>query len=120
MHLWAQRLPGVYDAQNSETQWSGEYFAKWLATPQAGVLGKIPVIIVSRADGGYKDGDSEIPAAHLEEERKEGQAKLLLLSSNSKQVIVYSGHNMNLEAPEEVSNAIREVVSAVRHPGERK
>ncbi|MBV8865648.1 MAG: hypothetical protein JO210_09675, partial [Acidobacteriaceae bacterium] len=114
MHLWAQRLPGVYDAENSETQWSGEYFAKWLATPQARVLGAVPLIVLSRADGGYKDGDSDIPAAQLEKERKEGQAKLVLLSSNGKQVIVHSGHNMNLEAPEDVSNAIREVVSAVR------
>jgi pimeloyl-ACP methyl ester carboxylesterase len=115
MHLWAQRLPGVYDAENSETQWSDEYFARWLATSQAGVLGTIPVIVLSRADGGYRDGDSDIPATQLEKERKEGQAKLALLSSNSKQVIVHSGHNMNLEAPEEVSNAIREVVNAVRH-----
>ena len=120
MHLWAQQLPGVYDAQNSETQWSDEYFAKWLATPQAGVLGTIPVIVLSRADGGYRDGDSDIPAAQLEKERKEGQAKLVLLSSNSKQIIVHSGHNMNLEAPEDVSNAIRKVVSAVRHPGEKQ
>jgi hypothetical protein len=96
-------------------QWSDEYFAKWLATPQAGVLGTIPVIVLSRADGGYRDGDSDIPAAQLEKERKEGQAKLVLLSSNSKQVIVHSGHNVNLEAPEGVSNAIREVVNAVRH-----
>jgi pimeloyl-ACP methyl ester carboxylesterase len=116
MHLWAQRLPGVYDAQNSETQWSDEYFAKWLATPQAGVLGKIPVIVLSRADGGYKDGDADIPAAQLEKERKLGQTQLVLLSSKGRQVIVHSGHNMNLEAPGDVSNAIREVVSAVRHP----
>jgi len=57
---------------------------------------------------------ADIPAAQLEKERKEGQAKLLVLSSNSKQVILHSGHNMNLEAPEDVSNAIREVVGAVR------
>ena len=42
MHLWAQRLPGVYDSENSETQWSGEYFAKWLATPQAESCGRFP------------------------------------------------------------------------------
>jgi pimeloyl-ACP methyl ester carboxylesterase len=116
MHLWAQRLPGVYDAQNSETQWSDEYFAKWLAAPQAGVLGTIPVIVLSRADGGYKDGDADIAAAQLEKERKAGQTQLTLLSANGKQVIVHSGHNMNLESPGDVSNAIREVVSAVRHP----
>ena len=115
MHLWAQGLPGVYDAENSETQWSDEYFAKWLATPQAGVLGAIPSIVLSRVNGGYRDGGSGIPAAQQEKERKEGQAKLVLLSSNSKQVLVHSGHNMHLEAPEDVSNAIREVVRAVRH-----
>lgn len=115
LHLWAQQLPGVYDAENSETQWSDEYFAKWIATPQAGVLGTIPLIVLSRAEGGYRDGDSDIPALQLEKERKEGQAKLALLSSNTKRVIVHSGHNMNLEAPADVSNAIREVVNAVRH-----
>ncbi len=115
MHLWAQQLPGVYDAEKSETQWSEEYFAKWLATPQMDVLGTIPLVVLSRADGGYRDGDSDVSAAQLEQERKEGQAKLVRLSSNGKQVIVHSGHNMNLEAPEDVSNAIREVVNAVRH-----
>jgi pimeloyl-ACP methyl ester carboxylesterase len=115
MQLWAQRLPGVSDAENSETQWSDEYFAKWLATPEAGVLGAIPLIVLSRVSGGYRDGNSDIPAAQLEKERKQGQGKLVLLSSNSKQVLVHSGHNMNLEAPEDVSNAIREVVNAVRH-----
>src|SRR5436309_4737955 len=27
MQLWAQQLPAVYDAQSSETRWSGEYIA---------------------------------------------------------------------------------------------
>lgn len=117
MQLWAQQLPEVYDAENSETQWSDEYFAKWLATPQTGVLGAMPLIVLSRMDGGYREGDSDIPAAQLEKERKDGQAKLVLLSSNSKQVLVHGGHNMNLEAPNDVSNAIREVVSAVRNHG---
>jgi hypothetical protein len=117
MHLWAQLLPAVYDAQNSETEWSDEYFAKWLATPQAGTLGKIPLIVLSRANGGYRDGDADIPAAQLEKERKEGQGKLALLSANSRQVIVHSGHNMNLEAPDDVTAAIREVVEAIRRHG---
>ncbi len=117
MHLWAQSLPAVYDAENSETEWSGEYFAKWLATPQAGTLGTIPLLVLSRADGGYNDADSDIPAAQMEKERIAGQAKLVLLSSNSRQVIIDSGHNMNLEAPEDVTKAIHEVVEAVRRNG---
>jgi pimeloyl-ACP methyl ester carboxylesterase len=117
MRLWAQLLPAVYDAENSETEWSGEYFAKWLAAPQQGTLRSIPLIVLSRADGGYSNADSDTPAAQMEKERKEGQAKLVLLSNNSRQVIVHSGHNMNLEAPDDVAKAIREVVEAVRRHG---
>lgn len=73
MQLWAQQQPGVYDAQNSETEWSGEYFAHWLASPQAGSLGDIPVIVLSRADGGYSDGDADVPATQMEQERKDGR-----------------------------------------------
>lgn len=117
MQLWAQQKWAVYDAQNSETQWSEEYFAKWLATPQSGSLGAIPLVVLSRANGGYKEGDADIPAAQLEQERKDGQAKLVHLSTNSEQVILQSGHNMNLDAPDDVASAIRKVVDAVRRNG---
>jgi len=117
LQLWAQSLPEIEDAENSQREWSGEYFAEWLATPQAGKLGAIPLVVLTRAEGGYNDGDYDIPAAQLEKERKEGQAKLTLLSTNSKQVIVHSGHNMELQAPEDVTAVIREVVEAVRHHG---
>ena len=117
LHLWAQQLPAVYDAQNSETGWSGEYFAKWLATSQAGSMKAIPLVVLTRAEGGYRDEDSDISAAQLERERMDGQAKLALLSSNSKQIIVHSGHNMHLEAPEDVTAAIHQVVAAVRNNG---
>ena len=112
LQLWAQALPKTGDAEMSQMEWSGEYFAKWLATP-AGTLGAIPVIVLTRAEGGYDD-NSDVPGAQMEKERKEGQAKLAQLSSNSKQIIVHSGHNMELEAPAEVSAAIRQVVEAVR------
>jgi hypothetical protein len=105
IHLWAQQLPAVDDAQNSETEWSGEFFAKWLAAAQAGTLKAIPLVVLSRAD---------IPAAQMEQERKAGQAMLLSLSTNSKQLILHTGHNMNLEAPDDVANAIRQVVTAVQ------
>jgi len=119
LQLWAQSLPGIEDAENSQGEWSGEYFAKWLATPQADTLGTIPLIVLTRAEGGHSDGDYDIPAAQLEKDRKEGQAKLALLSSNGRQVIVHSGH-MDLEAPDDVTAAIREVVEAVRRHGKLK
>jgi len=116
LQLWAQALPEMEDAENSQREWSGEYFAKWLSAPQARALGSIPLIVLTRAEGGYDNGQ-DVPAAQLEKERKEGQAKLALLSTNSKQIIVHSGHNMELEAPEEVAAAIRRVVEAVRYQG---
>jgi pimeloyl-ACP methyl ester carboxylesterase len=117
LQLWAQSLPEIEDAEDSQREWSGEYFAEWLATPQAGKLGTIPLVVLTRAEGGYSDGDYDIPAAQLEKERKEGQAKLTLLSTNSKQVLVHSGHNMELQTPDDVTAAIREVVDVVRHHG---
>jgi pimeloyl-ACP methyl ester carboxylesterase len=114
LQVWAQNQYAMYDAESSQTEWSAEYFAKWLATPQAGALGKTPLIVLTRAEGGYGN-DQDVPAAQLEKDRLEGQAKLVQLSTDSKQIIVHSGHNMDLEAPEEVTAAIREIVDAVRN-----
>jgi pimeloyl-ACP methyl ester carboxylesterase len=116
MQLWAQALLQIEFAEYSQREWSGEYFAKWMASSQAGVLGKIPLIVLTRAEGGYGD-DADVPAAQMEKERKDGQAMLVKLSTNSRQIIVHSGHNMNLEAPDEVTAAIRLVVGAVRGTG---
>jgi pimeloyl-ACP methyl ester carboxylesterase len=112
--LWAQKLLEMQDAEASQTDWSGEYFAKWLKTSQAGSLGKIPLIVLTRAEGGYGN-DQDVPGAQMEKERKEGQAMLVKLSTNTKQIIVKSGHNMELEAPEEVVAAIRTMVEAVQN-----
>ncbi len=113
LQLWAQALPAIEDAENSQREWSEVYFAQWLAKPREGSLGAIPLIVLTRADGGYKD-DLDVPAAQMEQERKEGQTRLMRLSSNSTQIIVPSGHNMDLEAPAFVSYAIHRVVNAVR------
>jgi hypothetical protein len=114
LQLWAQSLPEIQDAEASQTDWSGEYFAMWMKTPQAGTLGSIPLVVLTRAEGGYSN-DQDVPAAQLEKERKEGQAMLVKLSTNSKQIMVKSGHNMDLEAPDQVSAAIRIVIEAVRN-----
>jgi pimeloyl-ACP methyl ester carboxylesterase len=112
LHLWAQSLPNVEDAENSQREWSEQYFALWLANPDRSSLGKLPLLVLTRANGGYEDAD--VPAAQLEQERKDGQSKLVHLSTNSRQIIVPSGHNMNLEAPADVSDAIHQAVEAVR------
>ena len=113
MQIWAQNLCSMNDAEASQTEWSTEYFAKWLAAPQAGTLGKLPLIVLTRAEGGYGN-DEDVPAAQREQERRTGQANLVKLSTNSKQIIVHSGHNMELEAPQQVITAIQEMVETVR------
>jgi pimeloyl-ACP methyl ester carboxylesterase len=114
LHLWAEALPHLEDAENSQREWSTEYFAEMHRTNQAGSLGAIPLIVLTRAEGGYGD-NLDFPASQLERERKDSQARLTQLSTNSKQIVLQCGHNMHLEAPEEVAEAIREVVEAVRH-----
>lgn len=114
LQIWADALPELADAENSQREWSTESFALMHATPQAGILGAIPLIVLTRAEGGYAD-DLDAPAAELDRERMEGQARLALLSTNSKHLILPSGHSMQIEAPASVAAAIREVVQAVRN-----
>lgn len=113
LQLWAQGQASLEDAENSQREWSEVYFGQWLAKPGEGSLGKVPLIVLSRADGGYTE-NLDVPANQMEQERKDGQAKLFRLSTNSRQFIIRSGHNMELEAPDDVSTAIRRVVEAVR------
>jgi pimeloyl-ACP methyl ester carboxylesterase len=113
-HVWAQGLPELQDAEDDQRAWSVEYLARMHRRPQQGTLGAIPLIVLTRAEGGYGN-DLDVPAARLERERKEGQTRLVRLSTNAKQVIVPRGHNMHLEAPDAVAQAIREVVEAARH-----
>lgn len=83
------------------------------ATPQAGSLGKIPLIVLTRAKGGFSD-HAEMSAEQLEQERLQAQHRLTLLSTNSREIMTDSGHNMHLEVPEVVTAAIRSVTDAYR------
>jgi hypothetical protein len=69
--------------------------------------------VLTRLEGGYTQ-DLDVPATQIEKERKEGQEKLVRLSTNSDQIFINSGHNMELEAPDDVTAAIRRMVEAVR------
>ena len=113
LHLWAQAQPRLEEAQGSERDWSPEYFARWAATPQEGSLGRVPLIVLTRAQGGYGDG-LDVPAAQLESERRQRQQQLVRLSRRGRQVIVAAGHDMHLEAPDVVARAIRDLVEAAR------
>jgi pimeloyl-ACP methyl ester carboxylesterase len=114
LRVWAAALPALADAEDSQREWSTESFALMHAGQHVGILGAIPLIVLTRAEGGYAD-DLDVSAAELDRERKEGQARLASLSTNSKQLVLDCGHSMHLEAPASVAAAIREVVQAVRN-----
>jgi pimeloyl-ACP methyl ester carboxylesterase len=86
MQLWAQSQPNMDDTETSQREWSEEYFAKMLRTPQAGALGQMPLIVLTRADGGYRNG-VDLSAAEMERERRKGQAAMALLSKDGRQLL---------------------------------
>jgi pimeloyl-ACP methyl ester carboxylesterase len=113
LSLWAAAQTGVEDAENSERTWSPEYLKKWHETPQKGILGAIPLVVLTRAEGGYSN-KLDLPAEQLEADRLRQQKELVQLSTNGTQKILTCGHNMHLECPADVVTAIREVVEGAR------
>lgn len=113
LHMWAAAQPAIEAAENSQREWSTEYFARWLRTPQQGTLGALPLIVLTRAHGGYGN-DLDKPAEELERVRLASQRALAGLSSRGEQRIVESGHNMHLEVPEVVTQAIFDVARGRR------
>jgi pimeloyl-ACP methyl ester carboxylesterase len=113
LHMWADSLSTMSDAEDSERTWSPEYFRHWYETPQAGSLGSIPLIVLMRAEGGYGNG-LDVSADQLDAERKQSHAHLAALSTRGKLQVVDSGHNMQVEVPNIVSQTIEDVVAATR------
>lgn len=113
LHAWAAAQPLLQEVEDSQREWSAEYFARWVASPQKGSLGAIPLIVLTRAEGGYgKNLDK--PEEELERTRLDAQRGLAALSSAGTQRIVKAGHNMHLEVPDVVVQAIRDVIGAAR------
>lgn len=76
-------------------------------------LGDKPLIVLS---GGYEyDGNDSLAKARLSENHEHLQADLATLSTNSRIIIATkSGHHIQLDQPQLVIQAIREVVDAIR------
>jgi pimeloyl-ACP methyl ester carboxylesterase/ketosteroid isomerase-like protein len=107
LHLWAQSQRSLAAAEENEREWSPEYFAKWHAEPGVARLGAIPLIVVTREEGGFHDLD--ISAAQQETERKQTQLALAMLSSRGKQKIIVSGENTEIDNPTAIVEAVRDV-----------
>ena len=112
LRLWALAQPQHYVADN-DPYW-GEEFAEIFAARKTHEypLGDTPLIVLTRGKSEYPDTEE---GRQLDEDRKRMQLDLLNLSRNSKQFIATtSGHHIQLDDPELVINAIRQVVNSVR------
>ena len=53
LHLWAEQLSTLEDAETSQRESSAEYIKRRHSTPQDGSPGAIPLIVLTRAHGCY-------------------------------------------------------------------
>ena len=114
LQLWAQSEKKYIDASSAEMDWSPEDVANLYKHQgeAAYKLGNIPLIVITRGKGGY---DGRKDSLELETERLQLQKELTNLSTNSKFIIDQnSGHNIHLEDPETVIDAIRQVYYAAK------
>jgi pimeloyl-ACP methyl ester carboxylesterase len=80
--------------------------ARWTGTDYP--LGDLPVVVLSRGRGDFDDREAE-------EEHRRNQAELVRLSRSARQVVAQrSGHEILLDEPELVVQAIRDVIAARR------
>jgi hypothetical protein len=78
-------------------------------------LGNLPLIVLARTEGGYREG-MNISATRLEQLRRSQQADLAALSSkDALQSAPNSGHNIHVEDPAFTVQAVRELVEQARH-----
>ena len=111
--LWALSLPqnfaedDDYMAEISAEMYKQDQLQKY-------PLGAIPLIVLTRSQYDYPGPADD--AATLIREHKEQQAKMAQLSSNGIQVVVpNSGHHIQLDAPEQVVAAIKQVAAHISH-----
>lgn len=110
LHLWAQAPRSFAATEEAEREWAPEYFARWHNDPGADRLGSIPLIVLTRSEGGFHDLD--VTAAQQESERKRNQVRLAALSTNSEQRVVAATANIVIEDPTAVIEAIRKIAAA--------
>ncbi len=105
LHLWAQSQRSLAAAEENEREWSPEYFAKWHNTPNQARLGTIPLIVLTREQGGFHDLD--LTAAQQELERRKTQNAFVGLSSHSLQKMILSGEITEVENPDAIIRAVQ-------------
>ena len=93
---------GGANTTDSEREWSSEYFARWVAHPQTGLLGSKPLTVLAR---NAKDPDD---AAR---ERMLLQLSLASLSADATVTFIGFDHDMQKTIPAAVADAILQTVA---------
>ena len=116
LQLLHRRFAGAHElaaAEDSQRDWSSEYFAEWDQHPQRGLLSSRPLVVITRAASGY-DPSPSYSIQEVDAQRLLSHTELLSLSRNSLQLVVPFGHDLHLEAPDLVACAVRGVVASAR------
>jgi pimeloyl-ACP methyl ester carboxylesterase len=104
----------LQDAEDSQREWATEYFARWFASPQTGLLGSKPLVVLARNS---TDLRSTSPDADVARERVLLQASLVGLSDDVIVMFVGFDHDMQKTIPDIVADSVVQVVRAVRTHG---
>jgi pimeloyl-ACP methyl ester carboxylesterase len=113
---WAASQPVYSLVQPLEMEWSAEEAQREYQRRlvERAPLGAIPLIVLARTQGGFASGMS-ISADSLEKIRRAQQADLAKLSRNGElRFAPNAGHNIHVEDPGFVAQAILDVVRMVR------
>ncbi|MBV9878875.1 MAG: alpha/beta hydrolase [Gemmatirosa sp.] len=113
---WAAARPSMERAQGAEIDWSPEELARFhdARRTNRATLGALPLVVLARARGGYASG-MRLTADSLERERRALMADLARLSTTGRLVFARTaGHNIHVEDPTLVVDAIRDVVIQAR------
>ena len=113
---WAQTLPVQSIAREAEMEWSPEEAQRMhdARLRNRASLGNLPLAVLARGDGDFDSGMS-ISADSLERERRALQRDLARLSTRGTIDFVPGvGHNIHVEAPRVVIDAIRRITTTAR------
>lgn len=113
---WAESQTEQSNARSDELEWSSKEIARWHADREDTrvPLGKTRLFVLSAGAVSYSD-TGNATAAELIDERRALQERLAGLSSDSRHTVrATAGHNIHLDDPQSVVDAVRAVVEAAR------
>jgi len=116
MRIWARSQPYYNPARFSEFDFLSEELDSLYSEREKSKnpLGAMPLIVLTSTVSEYGSADEQTKV-RLSEDHKRVQADLLMLSTNSKQIVTNkSGHHIQLDEPGLVIDAIQQVVKASR------